>query len=324
MDDDRRRYLGLVAGVAAGFGGCLASDDATDASSTATPTDTPAETPTEARSPTSTGTATDGSTRTPSGTPADPSLVLDPGDPSGDAPLTVYPPKLASILRGAATGDGPVRAAADAFVYAPEPVLPAFDAVEIVDPVGDAGGVYEISAEGGPRHRMGLKAEEATPPDDASVTPVSEIPGAHREVVVEALDDSRDWPSVYPETETGEWVREHFFGEYVSQKGTTYRGSEIHATDAVFFSTEVWYVLTLSPVDDADDPVELRLPEVESSVRTVVDGALQDWKKTAGTPAVSGPPVSEAVHEFADDTARLLTNTHAYEVSVEPWDDESE
>ena len=324
MDSDRRRCLGLLAGALAGAAGCLGdggdgtptdSGNAGGDGSTAAPTETPraTSTPTPSGSPTA-----DGATGTATGTPA-PSLVLDTVDLSGEEPLTVYPPNLASILRAAATGDGPVRATADAFVYAPEPLLPTVDAVEVVDPVGDAGGTYAVDCEGGTAHDMTLVADEVPAEEADDPTPVSAFPAEYRELVVAALTGSSAGP-VAPQTERGEWVRERFFGEYVEYEGQAYLGREIHPTDAVFFSTEVWYVLSLSPVEDAAEPVTVRLPEIDPRVRTAVTGALNDWSKHATAPAVAGPPLSDPVRAFADDTGRILTHTHAYGVAVRPWD----
>lgn len=325
MDRSRRRYLGLLAGALAGTAGCLGNGDGDNPTPTAEgagdgPTATPTVTPRPTPTATDRATATDGETATAPGTTPAPSLVLDPVEPSGDAPLTVYPRRLASILRSAATGDGPVRTTADAAVYAPEPLLPAVDAVEIVDPAGDAGGTYAVDCEGGTDHGMMLVADEVPAEEATDPTPVSEFPAEYRDLVVEALTGPRAG-SVSPETERGEWVREQFFGEYVSYKGQTYRGREVHPTDAVFFSTGVWYVLALSPVEEADDPFRLRLPEIDPAVRRTVDGALEEWSKHARAPAVAGPPLADAVRSFAADTDRVLTHTHAYEVALQSRDE---
>jgi len=324
MEPDRRTYLGLLAGALAGTAGCLGGEgetptgEPTDGPRGASATDVPTETPRETPTPT----ATDGSTETAGGaTTASPALVLDTVEPSGDVPLAVYPTKLATLLRAAAATEGPVRERADAFVHAPEPLLPGFDAVEIVDPTGGASGTYEVSAEGGPYHEMTLRAEEVPAEAADDPTPVPAVPEAYREFVVGALTDSDGNRQVEPQTERGEWVREHFFGEYVAYEGQTYRGRAVHPTDAVFFSTEVWYVLSLSSVDDAEDPVTLRLPEIDPAVRDTVDGALHEWRKTAQAPALAGPPFADAVPEFAADTERVLTHTHAYDPSVRPRDE---
>ncbi|WP_436927713.1 hypothetical protein [Halosimplex amylolyticum] len=316
MESDRRRYLGLLAGAAAGVAGCLGRGDEgtpTGEQSTEVPTATP-----EATEPPG-ATRTETAAEEPSGTPSpvEPSLVLAPVEPSSAVPLTVYPAELVEILRDAATSGETVRASAEAFVYAPTPVLPGFDAVELVDPDGDAGGVYEVDAEGGPRHEMYLDAEEAEVPDGESATPVSAFPEAYRDLVVDALEGSGDRPSVYPETERGEWVREHCFGEYVRYEGTTYRCREVHGTDAVFFSTEAWYVLSLSPVEDAADPPTLRLSDVDPAVRDRVDPALADWKKTSGKPALVPPTFGAAIREFGTETDRILTHANAFAVSIE-------
>ncbi|MFB6139066.1 MAG: hypothetical protein ABEJ26_01365 [Halosimplex sp.] len=336
MESDRRTYLGLLAGALAGTAGCLEGDgetptaeptgDPEGGSSTDVPAETPRETPTPAPTRSSTATdgssetATEGSTETATETTAGPHLVLDPVDPADGPPLTVYPTKLASMLRKAATGDGPVRERAGAFVYAPDPLLPGFDAVQIVDPVGDASGTYEVDAEGDPYYMMTLRAEEVPAEEADEPTPVSELPAEYRDFVVSVLADSGDRRRVEPQTERGEWVREHFFGEYVEYDGQVYLGKAIHPTDAVFFSTEVWYVLSLSPVEDADEPVTLRLPDIDTQVREAVDEALDEWSKNDGGPALAGPPFGDAVREFAADTERILTHTFAYSVSIEPYE----
>ena len=60
----------------------------------------------------------------------------------------------------------------------------------------------------------------------------------------------------------------------------------------------------------------LRLPETGPAVREAVDSALSGWQKDRSV-AVSGPPVAESVREFAVDTERLLTHTHAFAVRTE-------
>ncbi|WP_415379707.1 hypothetical protein [Halosimplex sp. TS25] len=320
MEYDRRRYLGLLAAAATGVAGCLDRGDEgtpTGEPSTEVPTATSEATATDPSVATRTETAAEEPSETPTPSPVEPSLVLAPVEPSSAVPLTVYPTELVEILRDAATSGETVRASAEAFVYAPTPVLPRFDAVKLVDPEGDAGGVYEVDAEGGPRHEMYLDAEESSVPDGESATPVSAFPEAYRDLVVDALEESSERPSVYPETETGEWVRQHFFDEYVRHEGTTYRCREVHATDAVFFSTEAWYVLSLSPVEEAADPPTLRLPDVDPAVKGRVDPALSAWKKTSGEPAVVPPTFGAAIREFGTETDRILTHANAFAVSIE-------
>lgn len=317
---DRRRYLSLLAGALAGTAGCLGGESEGPGADEST--DTPPNRHRTTQPQTQTARTTDRETittepvdtETPPTTPAQ-SLVLERIEPS-EAALTVYPNSLAALLRSAATSTETVRTHADTFVYAPEPVLPSFDTVELVDPSGDASGVYEVSAEAGIRYELLLTAEPADPPADGAVTPVSSIPAQHRDLVVSAITgDGR--PSVYPESEAGEWVRNHFFGEYVSYEGTTYQGNEREQTDAAFFSTTAWYILSLTPIEAEAGAVTLRLSDVEPSVRGTLDTALDDWQKHQPGPVIGPDRLSDSVASFADETDGLLIHTHAFDVRMD-------
>ena len=320
MDVDRRRYLSLLGGALAGTAGCLEAES--EGPGAAESTDTPpdphrtnqTETPTARTADRVTGTTDPTDTHTPTTTPA-PSLVLERVEPS-ETPLTVFPKALASLLRSAATSETPVRTHAETFVYSPEPILPTVDTVELVDPSGDASGVYEVSGEAGIRYELLLTAEPSDPPENASVTPVSSIPEQHRDLVVSAIT-GEGRPSVYPESEAGEWVRNHFFGEYVSYEGTTYQGAELEQTDAAFFSTTAWYILSLTPVEDEAGAVTLRLGGIDPSVRAGLDPVLDDWAKHQDAPVLGPERVDESIASFAEQTDGLLIHTHAFDVRTD-------
>lgn len=303
MAPDRRTCLGLVAGALAGTAGCLAGDDR---ARTAVDDATDRSTADSAR----TDTATAGTTPGTGGT-----LTLRVVEPDPATPMVVYPTDLRATLRAAATGDGPVRAPGSAFVYAPEPLLPGVDTVELVDPSGEASGVYDVDCRGGIRYRLAVGARRATPPPTATVTPVTDLSSERRDLVVAAI--AGDHPDVYPETELGEWVRESFFGGYVSYRGTTYRGRERPQTDAAFFSTEVWYILALSPTTDATDPLVFDLSPVGDGVRTVLDPLLEERDKHRPEYTHAFETVPDAAAAFFADTDRLLTQTSALGVGFE-------
>ena len=229
---DRRALLAGVASLV-GIAGCL--DDGTSTATTSTDPETAnpeTDPPTAGR------------------------LTLKPVDPSSvDEPLTVVPDDLRRWLRQAADG-ATVRGKADSYVYPaqqryePIPPLTAFDRVQIDDSDGGAGGSYDVDADGGVYYERVAGAEPVSPPADADVIPVSELSGERRELALAAIgaESSHD-TRVEPQTALGSWVRNEFFGGYFSYEGTTYRGHEVQQTDAAFFATEVWYVLSLSPTE---------------------------------------------------------------------------
>jgi hypothetical protein len=247
IDSDRRTVL---AGLAAAVAGCAGNG----ATSIGSPTDSPTGVHT------TTVTGTESASDTPSST-----LTLEPVPPREvDENLTVYPSDLREWIRTAATTDRTVRAHAETPSYAPSPPLPAFDRVRVDDESSELAGSYDLSVEGDTRYRLLVGAEEAAPPADAEVTPVSSLAEQRREVAQAASGGSTgDSARVYPETELGSWVRHAFFGGYYSHEGTTYRGTEAKQTDAEFFATEVWYVLSAASVDapSADAIVDSGQPE---------------------------------------------------------------
>lgn len=273
----------------------------------------------------------DGSTTEPGGnTTTDPTtgtdeppseLVLRPHGGVPDVPLTVFPPGLRDWLREAARTGGPVRGHEAVPVYAPDPLLSGVEFLRLHTPEGDLDGTYEIDLDGGPRYELRLAADPVeSVPAGATVTDVASLPADRRELAVDAIVGN--WPGVYPETELGGWAREEFFGGYFEHEGETYVGSEAEQTDVALFSTTVWTVLSMNPVEDGEgdaDPVALQLAEMRHSVRTVVEDALADWEGTGreGSALLDPEHHLEAVAAFAAETQALLTHTTAFSVTVE-------
>lgn len=359
MDCDRRTYLGLLAGVPLTAAGCLGDDESTgdgpgvgtsggsDGPVRSTVETTP--TPTGGGSPAVGDAETAGqSAGTARGTAGPGEFVLTATDPAEFDSLTIYPPELAETLRTAAATGDTVRAVQNAHTYVPRPVLPAYDAVELVDPSGAAGGRYHLAADGGVYYHRLLDVEAVSPPADATATPVADLPAARRDLVERVVRGDR--VTVSPETERGEWVREAFFGEYFTHEGTTYRGYERQQTDAAFFSTEVWYVLSLDPAggaeggaDGADwtatptpgstggtigtdeaaaaagtggETLRLVLADVPESVRTVVDRLLADRSADQREVAASYQELPPDLAALANETAGLLTHVAAFSVDA--------
>jgi hypothetical protein len=360
MDDDRRRVLRALAGSAAGataLAGCLGggsggdgdgdgSDRPADGDTGPTgpkakragtrtterrsPTRTPGETPTVASGPARTDTRTDtrADTRTdrPPASTAETAetdgretgrVVLERVDGRPTGTVTVYQRSLRETLREAATTDGVVRTVAEATVDNPQPVLPSFGSVELVDESGAASGVYDLVAEGGTNYRMALEAREVTDPD-GPVTSLSALPSARREFLRSAIRD--EFVSVTPQTERGEWVRHEVFGHAFEADGTVYRFREWSATDAAFFSDEVWYTLALEPTDQpAETPVRLRLAEAADDVRATLDPLVESgtYRRAPERVASDPGPLPEAVTVFADRTDGLLIHVGALALAIE-------
>lgn len=291
MPSTRRTLLASLAGIAAG---CTSPvREGTGPTAPAGTTDAP--------SPTTTSTP-----------PAE--LRLDPTSVEAvDGPLTVYPSELVDWLREAAGTGGTVRGHAEVSAYAPEPVLPAFERVTLR---GDDAGSYAVDAAGGPRYRHLVGAERVDGPpageeEAEATTAVNDLPDERRALALAAIADDGS-PRVYPETELGTWVRNEFYGGTFRHEGAYYRGHEVQQTDAAFFSREVWYVLSLSPVDG--DGTVLRLDDVGPAVRTAVDRLVGD-DATPVEGSASGP-FPPAVRSFVAETAYLITHTAVYEVSL--------
>lgn len=288
MPSTRRTLLAALAGVAAGCASAVRDDTGptTPAATTGAPT----------------------ATSTP---PAE--LRLEPARVDEvDGPLTVYPAELADWLREAARTGGPVRGHAEVPAYAPEPVLPALDRVALRGD-GAVAGSYAVDAAGGPRYRhlAGAERVDEPPEGEEAATDVDDLPDERRALALAAIAEDGS-PRVYPETELGTWVRTEFYGGTFRHEGAYYRGHEVQQTDAAFFSREVWYVLSLSPVDG--DGTVLRLAEVDPAVRTAVDRAV-GGERTPAEGSASGP-FPPAVRSFAAETAYLMTHTAVYAVSL--------
>ncbi|MFB6220963.1 MAG: hypothetical protein ABEH90_05945 [Halolamina sp.] len=303
-DCSRREAVAGAAAVLAAFAGC-AGDGATP---TESPTDVHTTTETHSASPTETDTPT------PTGT-----LSIEPIPPrEADGTLTVYPSMLRSWLREVATEGKTIRAHAETPSYDPEPPLPAFGQVEFDDRLGDLSGVYTLDAEGDTRYKLLGGADEVSPPDDAEVTPVSSLSETRREFALAAIGQSSDGDArVYPETELGSWVRHEFFGGYFSHDGTTYRGKEAQQTDAEFFATEVWYVLSASRAGADTAPVSFRLDTIDNEVRRVMTELREqrDAPRSAET-SVEGETAG-VVRAFAEEHSLILTHDAVYRVSFE-------
>jgi len=333
MNCDRRTVLralaGAAAGGAAGLAGCAGDGDGNgdgdgdggtrpgttpDRGTAGSGTPTPRATPTVAAPDASTGTGSNGGSAT---NTADGRLVLERVDGRPTGTVTVYQRSLRETLREAATTDGVVRTVAEATVDNPQPVLPTFGSVELVDESGAASGVYDLVAEGGTNYRMALEAREVTDPD-GPVTSLSALPSARREFLRSAIRD--EFVSVTPQTERGEWVRHEVFGHAFEADGTVYRFREWSATDAAFFSDEVWYTLALEPTDQpAETPVRLRLAEAADDVRATLDPLVESgtYRRAPERVASDPGPLPEAVTVFADRTDGLLIHVGALALAIE-------
>lgn len=290
--------LAAVAGL--GATGCLGrrSETVTDSPTTRSETTSDPTTPTDTATPTDTETATD--TETPTETPLR-FTIEGVSEIPRDESVVVYPPSLRSLLREAARTGDTLREAAGTFSYSPVPVLPTVETVELVSD-DETAGTYRITGDGGTRYQLQAGAERATPPADATVTPVGDLTDPRRELAVAAI--TGEDAGVYPETRLGEWARTSFFGSYVAYDGQTYRGHERKQTDAAFFSRQVWYIVSLSPVETAADPLRIRLDPVPSGVRQLLDPYFDT--RTEAKPLVANDP---AVRAFVGDDPYLLTHT---------------
>ncbi|QKY18860.1 hypothetical protein B4589_000180 [Halolamina sp. CBA1230] len=303
VDRDRRALL-IGLGGAVVLAGCQTGDDQSDTDS---PSSTGSETATTTQSP------------TPSG-----QFSLTPTDPrAAEEPVTVLPADLPAWLRDVATADTTVREHAGVDfapavqAYEPIPPLPVFDRVEIDDPGGDAGGRYDFDAEGGVRYDLLVGAEAVSPPEDAEVTPISELSGERREIALAAVGAESDRDRrVYPETELGSWARTAFFGGYYRYDGTTYRGNEVQQTDAAFFSKRIWYVISASETD-AEASVTLALDEVDSRVRAVVDELRGEHETIEPMARRVEGETAAVLAAFAEGGTLLLTHEAVYRAAFE-------
>lgn len=294
---DRRALLAGVAGLV-GVAGCLGDGTPTATTSGDPETDHPETDP-----------------------PAAGRLTLDPVDPSeADEPLTVLPDDLRRWIRQAADGTT-VRSHSDTYVYAaqqtygPIPPLTAFDRIRIEDPEGKTGGSYSVDADGGVYYERVIGAEAVSPPDDAEVTPVPELSNERRELALDAIGaENGGAPRVEPQTALGSWVRNEFFGGYYSHDGTTYRGYEVQQTDAAFFATEVWYVLSLSPTE-SEGTATLTLATPEDRARMVVDGLRGEHETVERMERDVEGMNADAAETLAAEHPYLLTHDAVYQVT---------
>lgn len=295
---DRRKLVAGVVGCVS-LAGCLDGDDRTETDSLPS---TGSETPTLTSSSTPTG-----------------RLSLTPIHPAEvDGELTVLPENLQQWLRTAATTAETVRAHAGTDSYDPDPPLPAFERVELHDELGDADGTYDLDVEGDTRYRLHVGAEKATPPNDADVTPVSSLPEDRRTLAIAAIDGAAgDDARVSPETELGSWVRHDFFGGYVSDDQETYTGFERQQTDAEFYATNVWYVLSATAVDAPSAQITLRLAAVDDAVRQLIDDRREATDRPQSMEATVSGGATAAVRAFAEETQSLLTHDAVYRVAYD-------
>lgn len=303
-DSSRRSVLAAVGTGLAGITGCTGSE--------MTPTESQTHTPTDVHTITVTDTATPSDT--PTGT-----LTLEP-IPSREAQgtLLVYPPDLHKWLRTAATTAQTVRAHADTPTYDPSPPLPAFERVIFDDEAGELSGIYDLSVEADTRYELLVWAEETEPPEDTEVTAISSLPEERRRLALAAIGESTgDDARVHPETKLGSWVRKEFFGSYFSHDTATYRGTEAQQTDAEFFATDVWYVLSATAVDAPSAPLTLRLASVADDVRR----SISDLRTEEDTPRPVSTTVTgeteTAVRGFAKENSFILTHDAVYRVRYE-------
>lgn len=231
------------------------------------------------------------------------------------APLRVYQGDLREPLREAALTGETRRFAARTAVPGQAPVLGSerFERPRLTG-AGDVDGVYAARVDAGVRYELLVGADQVDPPPDATVTPVGDLRPERRELVRAAVE--RRSPRVYPETRLGEWVRQEFFGGYVSVDGTVHRGHEVQQTDAAFFSREVWYVLSMTPAPDVDPTVELDLTPVPDAVRDAFDPVLAERRPEQSL--VTRGTVSPEVARFARETAGVLLHTSTFAVGLEP------
>lgn len=252
--------------------------------------------------------------------PAAGRLTLDPVSPTdADGPLTVLPDDLRRWIRQAADATT-VRSHANTYVYAaqqtyePIPPLTAFDRIRIEDPESEASGSYTVDAEGGVYYERAVGAEAVSTPDDADATPVSELSSERRELALDAIGaENGGAPRVQPQTALGSWVRNEFFGGYYSHEGTTYRGHEVKQTDAAFFATEVWYVLSLSPIET--EATTLTLAGPEDRARMVVDDLRSEHETVERMERDVEGLNANAAETLAAEHPYLLTHDAVYQVT---------
>lgn len=233
----------------------------------------------------------------------------------------IYPTDLIGWLHEVASHDRTLRKRVSTSQGMPDPPLQVLRRIRFVEPndgsfVDDAGGItgyYELDIEAGPYYEMILDADPADPPSDAAVTPVGDLDGEHREIVVAAIQDSTEWSRVYSDTDLAEWARESFIESYYRYEGETYRGHEVQQPDGASSSTEAWYELAAAPSREYDDATYLLLPDLIETVRAELDAA--GVPERMGELVVEEP--SEPLIAFADQISMLITHLTIFRVRPE-------
>ena len=310
----RRRYLGLVVGGGlVGFAGCSGNRAGSRTVTDLSPTETNADaddTPTDEHG------SGGGETRVVRLSPVD-----DPREVWTTGRTAVYPTDLIGWLREVASHDRTLRKRVSTSQEMPDPPLQVLGRIRFVEPNDDsfvdaAGGItgyYELDIEAGPYYEMILDADPADPPSDEAVTPVGDLDGEHRELVVAAIRDSTEERRVYSDTELAEWARESFIDHYYDYEGETYRGHEVQRTDGASSSTEAWYELAASPSREYDDATYLLLPDLVEPVRAELDAT--GVPEQVDELVVEEP--SEPLVAFADQISMLITHLTIFRVRPE-------
>lgn len=291
----RRGYLGLAACAAAGLAGCT-NDPGMETDGPAT------DVPSTETAPTSTA--------------GEPTLRLEPVAPRElrtTGRVAVHPPDLTGWIRAAATAGRTLREHASTVRENPDPPLSILRDVRLVDETSDLEGHYDLEVDAGTRYELLVGAERTDPPSDTTVTAVSDLTEARRDLAVGAIEDGSSGVRVYPETELGEWARESFFGGHYRYDGETYRGYEVQRTDAASLSDEAWYVISATPSRGGDDDTYLVLPDLDEGVRAELEAAGLG----GATDELRIEDPSEGLVEYALGTAVLLTHHATFRTVVE-------
>lgn len=309
----RRRFLrGLTGGCLVGLAGC--SDNPTRNGSVTDPSPTESE-PEETETPTD--------DPSPDSRPSVVRLspVEDPREVWRTGLTAIYPTDLIGWLEEVASHDRLVEKRISTGHEMPNPPLQVLRRIRFVElpdapyleEPGLITGYYELAVEAGPYYEMILGAERVTPPSDAEVTPVTDLDGERREVVVAAIEDDTERGRVESDTELAEWARNSFIDTHYRYEGNTYRGYEVQRTNAVSSSTKAWYKLSASPSREYDDAAYLLLPNLVESVRTELDAT--GVREQTDELVVEDP--SESLVAFADRMSMLVTHVTIFRMHVE-------
>jgi hypothetical protein len=249
------------------------------------------------------------------------SPVEDPREVWRTGLTAIYPTDLIRWLEEAASHDRLVEKRVSTGHEMPDPPLQVLRSIRFVGLpdapfLADAGsitGYYELDVEAGPYYEMALSAEQVTPPSDAEVTPVTDLDGERREMVVAAIEDDTEKSRVDSNTDLAEWARDSFIDTHYQYEGTPYRGYEIQRTNAASSSTEAWYELSATPSREYDDATYLLVPNLVESVRAELDAA--GICERADELIVEDP--SESLVAFADRMSMLVTHVTIFRMHVE-------